>query len=266
MRRLLQWINTDRLSVMMQIIVASILTVSATVAWSNWRAELGKRQTDATLRYFDKLMARDYIDALWEIQDFTLCFERQANAHLSYTRFDKVRQNGDSYRLAQQWWEQIEGHAKPPETCGRPPRLEEKLMLVYGRLEALASCARQGLCSFSRMEDMIEAFDHTTVLAVSSYLLLTREREPRVSREWNAHGALVDLVEVIERHVFEGRRSAMALADQLDRSVVQPDDVPVLRPAEIAIIRSRQTRCDRPENPTSSDWRQCQGSDVKEKP
>lgn len=65
--------------------------------------------------------------------------------------------------------------------CGRPINIEEKLMVVYGRLEALASCARQKLCSFRLIEDMIEAFDHMTVLSISSYLLLTRHRERPVA-------------------------------------------------------------------------------------
>ena len=63
----------------------------------------------------------------------------------------------------------IENEFKEHESCGRPPNLEEKLMMVYGRLEALASCARQKLCSFSRIVDMIEAIDHMTVLSFSNY-------------------------------------------------------------------------------------------------
>jgi hypothetical protein len=69
-------------------------------------------------------------------------------------------------------------------------------MVVYGRLEALSSCAKQKLCSFSPIVDMIEAFDHMTLLSVSNYLLLTRDRDRKISREWTMSGALVDLVEV----------------------------------------------------------------------
>jgi hypothetical protein len=42
--------------VFMQVVMACILALTATVAWSNWKSESGKRQTDATLRYFDRLM------------------------------------------------------------------------------------------------------------------------------------------------------------------------------------------------------------------
>lgn len=60
--------------VTLQAVMVSMVAVTATVAWSSWRAETGKRQTDATLRYFDPLMERDYIRYLWEIEEFTLCF------------------------------------------------------------------------------------------------------------------------------------------------------------------------------------------------
>ena len=58
--------------------MVSFVVLSAFVAYSSWRAEAGKRQTDATLRYFDPLMDREYIRYLWEVEEFTLCYERAA--------------------------------------------------------------------------------------------------------------------------------------------------------------------------------------------
>jgi hypothetical protein len=241
--------------------MACILGRTAAVAWSNWKAESGRRQTDATLRYFDRLMERDYIRYLWEIEDFTLCFEGAAKGHLSYARFGEVRAKDESFKLAAKWWDVIENEGKELEACGKPDNIEEKLMVVYGRLEALASCAKQKLCSFSRIVDMIEAFDHMTVLSISNYLLLTRDRDHKISREWTMHGALVDLVEVVEKHVFEGRRSAIAYAEVLDTKGSVLDNQPALKPAEIDAIRNKSTRCQKPADATeeaaSSNWRRC---------
>ena len=203
------------------------------MAWSNWKAESNKRQTDATLRYFDRLMERDYIRYLWEIEEFTLCFERAAKGHLSYARFGEVRNSDDAFKLAAQWWDLVENEDKEMETCGRPDNIEEKLMVVYGRLEALSSCAKQKLCSFTRIVDMIEAFDHMTLLSVSNYLLLTRDRDRKISREWTMSGALVDLVELIEKYVFESRSSAVAYAASSTPRGRQVENAPTLRPAEI---------------------------------
>jgi Tfp pilus assembly protein PilE len=255
--RVVNQVTAPRLGVFMQVVVACILALTAIVAWSNWKAESNKRQTDATLRYFDRLMERDYIRYLWEIEEFTLCFERSAKGHLSYARFGEVRNSDDAFKLAAKWWDLVENEDKEMETCGRPDNIEEKLMVVYGRLEALSSCAKQKLCSFVRIVDMIEAFDHMTLLSVSNYLLLTRDRDRKISREWTMSGALVDLVELIEKYVFESRSSAAAYAAQLDAKGPSVENAPTLRPAEISAMRNKQTRCDRPEEATSDAWRRC---------
>lgn len=248
-------ITAPRIGVALQIVMALILGVTATAAYSTWQAGVGRQQTEATLRYFDKLMDREYIRYLWEIEDFTLCFEREAKGHLSYVRFAEIRGRDESFKLAIQWWDQVENEYKELQTCGKPSNIEEKLMLVYGRLEALASCARQKLCSFTRIVDMIEAFDHMTVLAVSNYLLLTRDPRRQISREWTMQGALVDLVEVIEKHVFEGRSSAIAHAHLLDTRTSVFDDRPEIRPGALDAVRNKRTRCD-----TSDEfdaWKHC---------
>ena len=109
-------------------------------------------------------------------------------------------------------------------------------------------------------------FDYITLLSISNYLLLTRDRDRRISREWYMSGALVDLVEVVERYVFEGRSSAMAYANMLDRNGSDLENSPILRPAEIEAIRSKRTRCDQPADTSSDDWRRCLSPERRRQP
>jgi hypothetical protein len=259
-------ITTAHIGVIVQAVMITVLSLSLVIAWSSWQAETGKQQTDATLRYFDRLMTRDYIQYLWEIQEFTLCFERAAKNHLSYSRFDTVRRQDGAYKTAALWWDMVENDQKELAGCGKPVQIEEKLMVVYGRLEALASCAKQRLCSFGRMVDMIEAFDYITLLSISNYLLLTRDRDRRISREWYMSGALVDLVEVVERYVFEGRSSAMVYANLLDHNGSQLENSPILRPSEIEAIRNKRTRCDQSADASSDDWPRCLSPERRRQP
>ena len=85
--RWISHITVPQLALALQAMTVAILGISALVAWSTWNAETGKRQTDATLRYFDPLMERDYIRYLWEVEEFTLCFERAAGKHRAMPRF-----------------------------------------------------------------------------------------------------------------------------------------------------------------------------------
>jgi hypothetical protein len=259
-------ITTAHIGVILQAVMITVLSLSLVIAWSSWQAETGKQQTDATLRYFDRLMTRDYIQYLWEIQEFTLCFERAAKNHLSYSRFDTVRRQDGAYKTAALWWDMVENDQKELAGCGKPVQIEEKLMVVYGRLEALASCAKQRLCSFGRMVDMIEAFDYITLLSISNYLLLTRDRDRRISREWYMSGALVDLVEVVERYVFEGRSSAMVYANLLDHNGSQLENSPILRPSEVEAIRNKRTRCDHSADASSDDWPRCLSPERRRQP
>jgi hypothetical protein len=89
------------------------------IGWSSRQAETSKQQTDAKLRYFDRLMTRDYIQHLWEIEEFTPCFESAAKSHLSYFRFDEVRRQDDAYKTAARWWVLVENDQKELEGCGK---------------------------------------------------------------------------------------------------------------------------------------------------
>jgi hypothetical protein len=255
--RWLSKITVPHVGVFFQGCMVTLVTLSAILAWSSWKAEIGKRQTDATLRYFDPLMDRDYIRYLWQIEEFTLCFERAAQRHLSYARYAEVSAKPESFKIAAAWWEFVENEQKEHDDCGKPMNIEEKLMVVYGRLEALASCARQKLCSFGRIVDMIEAVDHMTLLSVSNYLLLTRHRDQKVSREWTMDGALVDLVELVEKHVFEGGASSRSYAEKLDLRGRVLDSQSAIKPHEITAIHAKRTRCDHPVDGVSADWRRC---------
>ena len=54
MKAWLSKIAVPHVGVFLQGIMVSILGLSGVIAWSSWQAEAGKRQTDATLRYFTK--------------------------------------------------------------------------------------------------------------------------------------------------------------------------------------------------------------------
>jgi hypothetical protein len=71
------------------------------------------------------------------------------------------------------------------------------------------------------------------------------------------HGALVDLVGVIERHVLDGRRSAVAYAQVLDSRGATLDGPPALKPTAIDAMRNKHTRCERPVEASSDNWRRC---------
>jgi hypothetical protein len=255
--RWLSNITAPRLGVGLQAVTVTMLAITALVTWSNWTAETGKRQTDATLRYFDPLMDRDYIRYLWELEEFTLCFERAESKHISYAHYAEVSRKPEAIQLAKAWWDLVENEDKDHEACGKPMNIEEKMMIVYGRLEALASCARQKLCSFARIEDMIEAIDHMTLLAISNYLLLTRQYDKAVSREWTLDGALIDLVELSEKHVFEGRAAATAYAAVLDARGKITEGQPAIKPEAIEAIRNKHTRCEPVPGGASIEWRRC---------
>ena len=57
-------------------------TVTALIATAIWAGD--RWQTDATLKYIDKFIDREYAESLWSIQEFTLCLEKKNNHHISY--------------------------------------------------------------------------------------------------------------------------------------------------------------------------------------
>lgn len=138
-------------SVFFQVCTAFILLGSAIIAGVVWWTEHNKRRTDRTLEYINHLTERSFIDALWDIQEFPLCFEKMKRSHLSYVPFREstsALNKSRSTELAKQWWAIIENETSLIEGCGKPIDAERNLMMVYGRLEALASCAISKVCSF----------------------------------------------------------------------------------------------------------------------
>ena len=151
-----------------------------------WFTDAQTRRTDRTLDYVNRTTERDFIDHLWDLQDFTICFEKHKGAHISYRRYSDVTaapNRARSIELARDWWKLVENESATMEDCGKPFDVERRLMVVYGRLEALASCAAAGVCDFEAFRKMIEAFDYMTVLSISNYILLagTEERKSRAS-------------------------------------------------------------------------------------
>ena len=184
-----------------------ILPVTAYVAFQNWNGEIEKRKLDATLRYLDPLLQREFIDSLWDIEEFTICFEKSQQRHLAYLPFKHVNaaeRKSASLDLARQWWYAIENDVS--NECGKKDDADRQLMFVYGRLDALASCLQLGLCDWSRLfgagksAGLMESFDYLAVLSISNYLLLSGD----ASREWNAdEGNFKYLSLRIEEHAKE---------------------------------------------------------------
>jgi hypothetical protein len=209
--------------------------VGAVVAIIGWFTDAQTRRTDRTLDYINRTTERDFIDHLWDLQDFTICFEKQKRrAHLVQALF---RCDGSAQPLARDWWKLVENESATMEECGKPFDVERRLMVIYGRLEALASCAAAGVCDFEAFRKMIEAFDYLTVLSISNYILLAGTEE-EVSREWSNTGSFQELVVRIENYVFDQTRPALTAAQRED-------------------VWKKESRCDRPPDGRDGPWRWC---------
>jgi hypothetical protein len=145
-----------------------------------WQNEVDKRRFESTLKYLDQMLQREYVDNLWDLQEFTICFEnkRGAGRHLSYLPFDFIKNDFENLALARQWWNTLENDDR--NDCKEVPQLERKLQIVYSRWEALASCIGAKFCDEASFQKMFESFDYLTFLSISNYLLLSAS----VSREW----------------------------------------------------------------------------------
>ena len=223
-----------------QAITAIILLAGAVVAIIGWITDAETRRTDRTLDYINRTTEREFIDHLWDLQDFTICFERHKGAHISYLRYSDVTaapNRARSLQLARDWWQLIENESATMEECGKPFDVERRLMVVYGRLEALASCSATGVCDFNAFRKMIEAFDYLTVLSVSNYLLLAGTEEG-VSREWSNTGSFKELVVRIENYVFDQTRPALSAAQREE-------------------VWKKESSCERPPGGQDGPWRWC---------
>lgn len=221
-------------------ITATFLLVGAVIAIMGWITDAQTRRTDRTLDYINRTTERDFIDHLWDLQDFTICFEKHKGAHISYRRYSDVTappNRARSIELAQDWWKLVENESATMEDCGKPFDVERRLMVVYGRLEALASCAAPSVCDFEAFRKMIEAFDYLTVLSISNYILLAGTEE-EVSREWSNTGSFKELVVRIENYVFDQTRPALTAAQRED-------------------VWKKESRCDRPPDGRDGPWRWC---------
>jgi hypothetical protein len=230
----------QRWQIVWQAITAAILAAGACIAIYGWISDSQKRRTDRTLDYINKLADRDFINSLWDVHEFTVCFERHKDAHISYLRYDIVTAPADKSRsiaLARDWWKLVENESVTMEECGKPVDVERTLMVVYTRLEALASCSVTNVCDFDKLMKMIEAFDYLTVLSISNYILLALT-EQGVSREWSTTGSFKQLVSKIEDYVFN------------------PEKL-VLTPAQREQIWAKESRCERPPDGKDGLWRWC---------
>lgn len=241
------WSGWAAVNAWLTVIFIAVAGCSAFLAYSSWQEQVKRRQDEITLNYLDALAKPEFTKALWYLQEFTICFENDngdlgaGGKHLSYRTIAEIDANRDAYILiAKKWWQQIEhdDHVEDEKLlkkgyCTKRKGIEEDLNLVYSRFEALASCIAVGLCNIERIvrvppdgkwsckpferprDQLIEVWDHFTLLVVSNYLLLAHES----SREWDlTSGNFEKLLKRIEQwaeclmmtqrdEIWKGRRN-----------------------------------------------------------
>jgi hypothetical protein len=199
--------------------------------------EQERRRTEITIQYIQPLRDRDFIDALWAIDDFIKCHEASHFA-VSYRRFSDITRP-ENLKLAdpviRDFFKVVENDnqqdycRKKELFSAEPLAMEKALYTVYIGLEGLASCMETGVCNKDQVvEDisdeeclnirkrnrdiptialrdvtpqkrLIETFDFQTALSVSNYLLLASGR----SKVWQgASGNLPRLIDRFERYAF----------------------------------------------------------------
>jgi hypothetical protein len=229
------WFASDLARNWLQLLVLIVAVVSLFLAIVGYNSQQEKRQLDATLEYVKRVQADDFTMALWNLEDFTKCFEDKHGKGLAYRTFADVTEKNklvESVALAKEWFDYIENDDHL-DYCARagvkraPLALERDLYIVYGRLEGLASCGVMQVCDlnliirdirhmlceglgerahgrgrvvFHRVRGpkslLLDSFDWEPVLAISNYLRLSS----RAAREWEAEkGNFAMLLERFER-------------------------------------------------------------------
>lgn len=256
-------LTIPRMGIIGQWALVAAFFLSLAIAYRGWDSGVRNWKADATLRYLDKLNDREYVDYLWDLEAFTLCFEQAYKTpeqqtkgrHISYLKYNDVKDVEANKELARSWWDYVENDNVDHPECGKPKDIGRKLMVVYGRIEALASCVAAGICDRNRIYDftdkkgMIEAFDYLTILSISNYMLLASKvmkNGKSVSRGWSTFGQFETLVTDIERYVFDAQQ-------------------PVLTPSQRQELWDKRTRCHPPQDADDgqrdwykrNDWRSC---------
>ncbi len=219
----------------LQLLVLLVAAGSAGFVYLSLEKQEEGRKVNATFQFIKPLQEDVHTKALWELLEFTKCYEANKGDALSFMRYDEVataeRQETTS-ALLKGWWEHVENDDQPTY-CSReglprrPGQLEEQLFTVYSRLEALASCGVMGLCDLDlivkhltegeckeryarawgmeftalakrtdKVNSLLESFDWQSMLAISNYILLSGW----VAREWS--GMSGNFARLIQR--FEG--------------------------------------------------------------
>ena len=164
-----------------QLLVLIGTVAAAYIAWGAWQHEVHRKRVDTTLEYLKNLTEQTYVDRLWEIQKFTMCFEKKKGRNVSLLSRGELAQSQEaSTALAREYWETIEGDTKI-DGLKKPEDLEAKLYYVYARISLMASCLESGLCDYPTFDRMSDAAEVETLLSFSNYLKLAEE----TSIEWN---------------------------------------------------------------------------------
>lgn len=152
------------------------------VGWGTWQSEIERRRVETTLAYLKDLTDPAYVERLWELQRFVMCFEKSAGknlALLSASELEADRSGAED--LVRRFWRIVELGEKI-EGLKTPDDVESKMYFVYSRVSLTASCLAAGLCSQSTFDRMSDAAEIETLLALSHYLMLADGN----SVEWNA--------------------------------------------------------------------------------
>src|SRR5215213_9109240 len=80
-------VKWQRTSAVVHIISLVAVTASLAFVAYGWERDAQKRRTDRTLDYINKVADRDFVNSLWDLQEFTVCFERHKKDHISYQRY-----------------------------------------------------------------------------------------------------------------------------------------------------------------------------------
>ena len=183
-----------------QLLMALVTAFCGLIACNAWNNELYKRKFELTAKLIEGLYSKEYISALWALQEFTVCFENEHNksvspekaVRLSYVSFDEIDVISTEYSapMFKKWWDLVETteerHACKEMVLDKYKLfdLEFELYQIYAKFSQMQSCINNNYCDESLMGKLsIEALDGISPMAFMSYLA----NASKYSREWDLY-------------------------------------------------------------------------------
>lgn len=168
----------------LQLCLLLVAIVGAVVAWRAWSAELEKRKLEATLKYIEPLSQREFLDDLFDLHEFTICFENKQGHHISYLLSRELYEEeikANAIRLAKSWWFFVENNVSVEKGCAAD-QLDRKLARTLSKITMLSACLESEICSYTNFLPVAEALFLEGFLSFSNYIMLSLEAD--VSRGW----------------------------------------------------------------------------------